>query len=78
MKENAKVEHKYFGKSDPNVVQKLQKCPICREILAFSGHFTDHITEFHRIPMEDFEQLGLKVEEFSVSELVDFWLKGNK
>ena len=74
-KHQSEIEHSPTAqaeKSDPEsrVVTKLHKCPICNRIFAFEKDISDHLSAYHNMPMEKFLNLGLKVKEYFVSDLI--------
>ena len=57
------------------IVTKLQKCPICFAIFAFEEDIRSHLEIYHKMPMDQFVNLGLKIEERPVSEFANLWDK---
>ena len=68
--EKSQAEYENVEK-DPFAVEKFMKCPICKSVFAFYEHFSRHIEKFHRIPMQEFQSLDLKVQEYLVSTFMD-------
>ena len=51
---------------DPTSVTKLLVCPICQAKFVLTEQMGDHITKFHKMPMEVFVQMELKVKKLFV------------
>ena len=58
---------------ESRIVTKLSKCPICFAIFAFQEDIRSHLELYHKMPMNQFGKLGLKIVELSVSEFSNLW-----